>query len=206
MQNNHRRFPAFFLLFFLLICNPLFSDIPCDDCDGSGTLEGPFTLMVSVDATLADGCDVTITYYKRTCLGFSNLFITGYVSSGTTCDSITDYAQIERALASMLYGYSISMPPYETTDSTAYWRIMRPACWQKTTVMVDSAEAQSFTSCPDAECCITYFQATPGTCGRRVTYIRTLNTAITCPVIVSPPIECLHSCGRDPLEGWKLQD
>lgn len=202
MQSKHLRIGMTLIVFLLLFIRPLYSQPPCDDCAGSGTLEGPFTITLSVDPALAEGCNVTITYYKRTCKGFSNIFISNYVSSGTTCSTIVDGIQIERALASMLYGYGISMPPYETTDPPAYWRVMRPACWQKTGVMVDSSSAQSFTGCPGAECCITYFQATAGNCGSRVTYIRTLNTPISCPE-QSPPIDCLHSCGRDPIEGWK---
>lgn len=204
MQHQHRRLYVSVFFIFLLFLSPLYSQSPpCDDCDGSGTLEGPFTLTVSVDATLADGCDVVITYYKRTCKGFSNLFITQYSSSGSTCSGITDYAQMERALASMLYGNVISMPPYETTDPPAYWRVMRPACWQKSSGMIDSSEVHTFTICPESECCISYYQATAGNCGSRVTYIRTEDISPTCPEPTSPSVECLHSCGRDPIEGWK---
>ncbi len=146
MQYQHRRFYVSVFFIFLLFLSPLSSQSPpCDDCDGSGTLTGPFTLTVSVDATEADGCDVVITYYKRTCKGFSNLFITQYSSSGSTCSGITDYAQMERALASMLYGNVISMPPYETTDPPAYWRVLRPACWQKSSGMIDSSSVQVLT-------------------------------------------------------------
>lgn len=191
-------------IFILILCfyNTSFSQpppptLPCDDCAGSGTLSAQLTLTVILDSS-SGGCRAKITYYKRTCKNFTNIFVTNYKIIGSNCSSLTDVTKIDRALSRLIYDDLISLPPATSGDGAAYWRVRRPACWQKTNTTNDTV---SYTSCPSAGCCESYFKATVGDCGKRISYIP-MNDTAECPA-PTPPIECIHSCGRDPIEGWR---
>mgnify|MGYP000870141207 CR=1 FL=1 len=204
----HSTLRHFGYLIILILCfyktsfsQPPPPTLPCDDCAGSGTLSALDSVSVYVDSTTGTGCRATVQYYKRTCKGVTNIFITGYKMVGSNCGSLSDYTKIDRALALIIYDQAIPLPPYDSSGSATFWRYRRPACWQKTTSLVGLTLTYTYTSCPSAECCDTYFKATWGICGKVITYISTKDTA-DCPA-PTPPIECFHSCGRDPIEAWR---
>ncbi len=198
---SNLRYLGYSIILFLFLHSSALSQIDCDDCGGVGTLEGPFTTYIYVDTTVGSGCQVKIEYYKRTCKGFTNVFVTNYQMSGSNCSSLSDYTKIDRALSGMLHEGTAPLPPYDSNDVPAYWRIRRPTCWQKNPILVDSVATDNYTSCPSAECCETYFKATATGCGRIITYIPMKDTS-NCPTPI-PPMQCIHSCGRDPLDAWK---
>lgn len=199
MLSNLRHCTYLIILILCLYSTALSQPPPtlqCDDCVESGTLEGPYNVNVDID-TIVGGCNVKIQYYKRTCKGFTNVFITNYKMSGTNCSGLSDNTKTDRALSRMIYDEIISLPPYGSGDAPAYWRVRRPACWQKSQITSDTV---SYTSCPSAECCDTYFKAAVGDCGKNISYIPMKDTT-NCPT-PTPPMQCFRSCGRDPLDAW----
>lgn len=198
-MRTNRYIISFIVTLFLVFCSPVFARIECDDCGSSGTLEGPYTATFSVDPTLAGGCEVTITYSRRTCNSVTNIFITGYKLTGTNCPSIPSVTIIDRAL-SVFLSNSPPFPPYELTDPPAIWRVVRPVCWKQ---VIGTTEGDTtIVGCPEAPCCITYYGARNNNCAKIVTYLPKFyqNNSLVCP----PDTTCtIRSCGYDPLDAWK---
>ena len=186
-------------LIILILCtyNTSFSQVSCDDCGTTGTLEGPYNTTFAVDLSVANGCNVTITYYKRTCKNFTNMFITKYILRGTHCSSLSGTTIIDRALSGFLSN-TPPFPPFETTDPPCYWRVIKPSCWKKTNI---TDTATTLETCPSAPCCISYFGARNNNCGQIVTYIPFFyQYPVTCPLDVTCTVS---SCDHDPFDAWK---
>ena len=193
------RYCGYLIILILCFSNISFSQptVGCDDCGSSGTLEGPYNTTFSVDLSSPYGCNVTITYYKRTCSGFTNMIITQYVLNGTNCSDYSGTILIDRALSGFLSN-APPFPPFETTDPPAYWRVLKPTCWKRTSV---TDTATTLLPCTGAPCCISYFGAKTNNCGQIVTYLPFFSQSkVTCP----PDATCtVNSCGHDPFDAWK---
>lgn len=195
------RYCGYLIILILCFYSTSFSQpLPaCDDCGTTGTLEGPYHTTFSVDPSLSGGCNVTIAYYKRTCKNFTNMFITQYTVSGTTCSNFSGTTLIDRALAGFLSN-TPPFPPFETTDPPCYWRVMKPTCWKKKSA-VGAYSIDTLEGCPTAPCCITYFGARNNNCGQIVTHIPFFyQSPSTCPLDSTCTVS---SCNHDPFDSWK---
>lgn len=196
------KYLGYLIILILCLYNTSFCQLTpptseCDNCGGTGILEGPYNTTYSIDT--ASGCNVTITYHKRTCNSFTNIFVTQYSYTGNSCSSFSGTDIIDRALSGFLSG-NAPFPPYELTDPPAYWRVAKATCWKEDT-STSTSLIKVFIPCPSAPCCITYFGARNNNCGRIVTYIPFFYLSpVTCP----PDTTCtVTSCNHDPFDAWK---